>query len=118
MTPGKRPLARRVDVRQEHEVSSAQRGSEFLREIPRPRKQVGLKRDDDAAARECVTCRRECRTDFSRVVRVVVDDGHLANFAKALEPAFDACETLETRREGVERRADSEARTDPLRARS
>ena len=67
-------------------------GAERLLEVARPRVEVRLEEDGDAAVGEALPRGRERRRDLRRVVGVVVDDGDAARDALEFHAPLDAGE--------------------------
>ena len=102
-------LARGEDAGNDDVIGLGKRLREFRAEETRAGEQVRLEDHTDLGLRVAATGRIQQRSDFGRMMRVIIDDRHLADGATDLEAA---CGTEERgdRRGGPRRRSDRDDR--------
>ena len=101
VTPGNGSSRAAYDVGDDDLIGCGERRGELVRQVQRPRVEMGLKEDDHAAFARRGAGRRKRRRNLRRMMRVIVDDPDPALLADRLEPATGASKVRERRRGGL-----------------
>src|SRR5215469_3011400 len=86
-----RAFAGRVDVRDQNDVGIVEAGAEAVKEMGDASKAMRLHHRNQLALDDCARCLQN-RSDFDRMMTVIVDDRHAIPLAGLGKPALDPFE--------------------------